>query len=243
MKVYAVGTGCTWFTRNNTSFILDDKILLDTPTGSYKEIIKKVNIFSLDGIVITHFHADHYADIRIIATRFMRESAKNGRTEKIKVYGPRGMLDKLIEINRVFDSSPDELDRNSFLRFIDFIEVKAGDEFELSGYKVKVYEMDHFDAYSLGYTFTDKNGVTVGFSGDTKNCESLCDILACSNVAFVDMAAPVPARAHLDSEEFVRLQRQFPKCKMYPVHTSDQTLRFAEENKLNIIRDGETIII
>ena len=27
MKVFAVGTGCTWFKRNNTSFIIDEKIL------------------------------------------------------------------------------------------------------------------------------------------------------------------------------------------------------------------------
>ena len=40
MKVLAVGTGCTWFERNNTSFIIDDKILFDTPSGSYKDIIK-----------------------------------------------------------------------------------------------------------------------------------------------------------------------------------------------------------
>jgi hypothetical protein len=42
MKVFAVGTSCTWFKRNNTSFIIDDKILFDTPAGSYKDIIKQI---------------------------------------------------------------------------------------------------------------------------------------------------------------------------------------------------------
>ena len=68
MKVFAVGTSCTWFKRNNTSFILDDKILLDTPSGSYKDIIRKIDIFKLDGIVISHFHADHFGDFSIFAT-------------------------------------------------------------------------------------------------------------------------------------------------------------------------------
>ena len=243
MKVFAVGTGCNWFTRNNTSFILDDKILFDTPNGSYKQIIKNVDLFSLEGIIITHFHSDHFADMHVIATRFMRESDRIGRKEKIKIYGPKGMLDELIEINRIFYSAPDELNKDNFLKHIDFVEVKAGDEFELCGYKVKVYEMNHFDIYALGYTFTDKNSVTVAFSGDTKDCESLQNMLAVSKVAFVDMAAPTPAKAHLDTEGFVKLQEQFSNCKMYPVHTSDMSLKFAKDNNLNIVNDGDTIII
>ena len=110
MKVFVVGTACTWFKRNNTSFIIDEKIVFDTPSGSYKDIIKQIDIFKLDGIVISHFHADHFGDFPIFATRFMRESEKQGRTKKLKVYGPKSVLEKLIALNSVLGGADDECD-------------------------------------------------------------------------------------------------------------------------------------
>ena len=36
MKVNVMGTSCIWFTRNNTSFVIDEEMFLDVPEGSYK---------------------------------------------------------------------------------------------------------------------------------------------------------------------------------------------------------------
>jgi len=243
MKVFAVGTSCTWFERNNTSFILDDKILLDTPSGSYKDIVRKVDIFKLDGIVISHFHADHFGDFPVFATRFMRESEKRGRTEKLKVYGPKGIFEKLLSLNILLGGGEDECDEKQLKRNIDFIEVFDGDEFELSGYNVKVFDVDHGRTHCLGFVFEDKNGKSVGFSGDTKECEGLHKILKKSDVAFVDMAAFSPAKAHLHKERFVELQKEYSNCKMYPVHTCDECQEFAEKNGLNVLNDSDEIII
>lgn len=242
MKVFAVGTSCTWFERNNTSFIIDDKILFDTPSGSYKDIIKRIDIFKLDGIVISHFHADHFGDFPIFVTRFMREMKKRGRTEKIRIVGPKGIVQKLIDLNVLLCGAEDECNENLIRENIDFVEVSDGDEFELSGYKVRVYAVDHGRTPCLAYTFENKSGV-VGFSGDTKDCKNLLEILEKSNVAFVDMASPVPAKAHLDTKRFVELQKLYPNCKMYPVHTSDECKKFAEENGLNVLNDFDEIII
>lgn len=243
MKIYAVGTSCTWFERNNTSFILDDDMLFDTPNGSYKFIIKQTDILKLRAIFISHFHSDHYADIHIIATRIMREANKIGKTQKLKMFGPKGMLDKLIDINVVFCSAEDELDRENYLRAIDFVEVGDGDEFKFGGYKIKVYALDHGDVYSQGYTFTDKNGKTIAFTADTKDCDNLRKMLSVSDVVFVDMSSNVPSKTHLDAKCFVKLMKKYPNCKMYPVHTSDETYEFARKNGMNLISDGETLIV
>ena len=243
MKVFAVGTSCTWFERNNTSFIIDDKILFDTPSGSYKDIIKQIDIFKLDGIIISHFHADHFGDFQVFTTRFMRESERQGRTQNLKVYGPKGTLDKLIAFNLNLVCADDECSEETLRKNIDFIEVEDGDEFELSGYKVKTYEVDHNRAYCLGFSFEDKNGKIVSFSGDTKECENLHKMLEISDVAFVDMAAPVPAKAHLDCFRFVELQKMYPNCQMWPIHTSDECYKFAEDNGLRVLNDFDEIII
>ena len=113
----------------------------------------------------------------------------------------------------------------------------------MSGYKVKVYVVDHNKVTCLGYTFEDESGNTVGFSGDTRECVGLHKILNKADVAFVDMAAMYPVKAHLDCNNFVKLQEQYPDCKMYPVHMSDDCRLFAEENNLNVLNDFDEIII
>ena len=236
MKVFVVGTSCTWFERNNTSFIIDDKILFDTPSGSYKDILKQVDIFKLDGIIISHFHADHFGDFPVFATRFMRESEKQGRTKNLKVFGQKGIVDKLISLNKLLCGAEDECNEELFRKKIDFVELSDGDEFELAGYKVKTYEVDHGKAPCLGFTFESEKGI-VAFSADTRECENLRKMLEISSVAFVDMAAPQPAKGHLDCYRFVELQDIYPNCKMIPVHTSDECQEFAEKNGLNAIHD------
>lgn len=243
MKVFAVGTSCTWFKRNNTSFIIDDKILFDTPSGSYKDIVKQIDIFKLDGIIISHFHADHFGDFPIFTTRIMRESEKRGRTKKLKVYGPKGVLEKLIALNTLLIGAEDECSEENLRKNIDFIEVDDGDEFELSGYKVKTLKVDHNRSVCMGFVFEKEGHKTVGFSGDTKECENLHKMLEISDVAFVDMAAPVPAKAHLDCFRFVELQNMYPNCQMWPIHTSDECYKFAEDNGLRVLNDFDEIII
>ena len=243
MKVYLVGTSCTWFKRNNTSFILDDKILFDMPDGSYKEVIRKMDIFDVKSVYISHFHSDHFTDLQIIATRFMRESERNGVEDKLNVYGPKGLLDHLVDFNKTVFAGCDECNKESLTKRINFIEVGDGDEFEDLGYKVKVYEMDHGKVYCQGYTFTDEKGVTYGFTADTKACDNLDKMLESSNFAFVDMAAVAPHHSHLDAPTFVELTKKYKNCKMYPVHTSDSAQEFAEKNGLNAVYDKQELII
>ena len=243
MKVFVVGNGCTWFSRNNTSFVLDEKIIFDTPSGSYKDIIKNIDISKIEGIIISHFHADHFGDFPVFATTFMRESSKMGRTKKLKVYGPSSVLDKVLSLNNLLGGAKDECDREQLQKNIDFIDVGDGDEFELSGYKIKVYKMDHGHMYCQGYTFEDSNGKIIGFTSDTKECEGLKCILKSSKVVFVDMANLNPSKSHLDTKRFIELQKEYPNCKMYPVHLSDETKKYAEDNKMDVLNDFDEIII
>jgi ribonuclease BN (tRNA processing enzyme) len=107
----------------------------------------------------------------------MRESKAMGRTKNLKVYGPKSVLDKLVSVNTLLGGAKDECDRDLLQKNIDFIDVGDGDEFELAGYKVKVYKMDHGHMYCQGYTFEDSKGNIVGFSADTKECDGLLKIL------------------------------------------------------------------
>ena len=243
MKVTVVGTGCTWYTRKNTSFILDDTMLFDVSSGNYKEIIKSVDIFDLNAIFISHLHSDHVGDLHIVTTRFIREAKKRSRTTKLKVYGVKGIAEFIINYKKVTHSLPDELEIESLLNIVEFIEVKDGFEFEESGYKVKVYRMQHGFEECYGYSFTDKNGKTYSFSADTSECENLRVMLKNSDFAFVDMAAVSENKNHLHYERFIELEKEFANCKMFPVHTSDPSQEFAIQNNMNYLIDGQILEI
>ena len=243
MKVNIVGTGCTWTARNNTSFIIDDVILFDVPSGNYRDIIKSIDIFKLNAIFISHWHSDHFGDLHIITTRFIRESRKNGRLHKLKVYGKRGLAEHLIEYNKLTFSGPDEVSLDILYEFVEFIDVEDGFEFEESGYKVKTYKVDHGKVDCYGFTFTDNSGKTIAFTADTRYCENLEKMLSTSNYAFIDVAAAVEFPSHLHVDKFIEVKEKFKKCKMYPIHMTDASKKLLVERNLSNLNDGDVLEI
>jgi len=239
MKVNVIGTACTWFERKNTSYLIDDKIVFDTPSGSYKDVIKITDIEKISTILISHFHSDHFADIHVYATRFMRELKTP--SEKKKIYAPKGALENLIKLNDAMQSACDELVAENFLKNIDFIDLYDGLKFEVEGYNVTAYQMKHGKPETYGFVFEDKNGQTIGFSADTEMCDNLKTIISRSDFAFIEMASVTKREKHLCIDEFESLEKEFPSCKMFPVHTCDKCQKYAEDNNMNYLHDGQIL--
>lgn len=240
MKVTVVGTSCTWFKRNNTSFIIDDDIVFDTPDGAYKDIINYIDIFKIRCIIITHFHTDHFTDLHIFTTQILRHG--KGRKEKLRVYGPKGILDKLIELNKLHVNADDECSKEEVLKAVDFIEVYDGMEFDEGKYHIKSFKMEHGKPETFGFTFCESDsGVVVGFSADTASCENLNKIIVSSNYAFVDFASMKKHDKHMFIEPFEKLLKDYSKTKIYPVHTSDENQKYAIEHGFNYLNDGDIL--
>lgn len=239
MNINVIGTSCTWFERNNTSYLIDNKIVLDTPSGSYKDIIKCTSIENISTILISHLHADHFADIIVFAARFMREF-KN-LSEKKRIYAPKGALESLLKINEAMKSSCDELIEENFLKNIEFIDLYDGFEFNVEEYKITSYKMQHGKPETFGFVFEDKKGNIVGFSADTEVCDNLHKILEKSKYAFVEMASPEKRKKHICISEFEELIKTYSNCKMFPVHTCDECQEYAEKNNMNALNDGQIL--
>ncbi len=245
MVVDVLGTSCTWFERKNTAFLLDKKILFDAPAGSFKDLIKLVNIFELEAVVISHFHCDHFGDLHCIAAQIMRHSEKMGRKKKLKIFGPVGIGQRLMDFNKLQECHPIECELENFTDTIDFIEVVNGSKFELDNYVVEVYEMAH-GIVCHGFIFTDKKtGKRFGFTADTAVCDNLYKMAENSDYLFADMAAPATGihKAHTSYDEFVELTKKYPNVKMFPVHTCDANQERAKETGLNALEDGQVLKI
>lgn len=243
MKVNVLGTSCTWFTRNNTSYIIDDDIVFDVPSGNYKFIAKNTDIEKIRCVLITHFHSDHFGDLKIITTEFLRHFENFGRNEHLRIYGPKGIAQKIIDANVVFCSAEDEKSMEKLTKYIDFIELEDGFEFEEGEYKIKTYLMAHGAVETFGFTFEDKNGKVVAFPADTTVCDNLHNMLENANVAFVEMSAVKPSLSHLNVDDFDMLSKKYSKAVFYPIHTSDLSQDYAIEKgyKFNYLNDGDIL--
>lgn len=243
MKINVLGTSYTWFTRNNTSYIIDDDIVFDVPSGAYKDIKKNIDVMKIRCVLISHFHADHFGDLMIITTEIMRHFVQFGRVENLRVYGPKGIADKIIGCHNLFCSAEDERSMEKLKEHIDFIELEDGFEFAEAGYKIKAYKMNHGPIETFGFYFEDEHGKVVSFTTDTAMCDNLHKLLKNANVAFVEMSAVNPHHAHLTVDEFVELSKKYSNSKMYPVHTSDQSYNYAIKCGLNLnyLNDGDVL--
>lgn len=242
MKVKVLGTSCTWFVRNNTSFVIDENIVFDLPSGNYKLLAAYTKTMATKCAIITHFHSDHFGDFRILTTEIMRHFDKYGRTENLRVYAPKGIVQKIIETNNLFCAGIDECNEELLREHIDFIELSDGFEFEEGGYKIKAFKMEHGRPETYGFSFTDSDGKVVAFSADTCMCENLDKLLEKADFAFVEMSAKTEHKTHLSIENFLSLSKKYNKTKIYPIHTSDACQKYAIENGLNVVNDGDEFV-
>lgn len=238
MKVKVFGTSCSWFKRNNTSFLIDDDIVFDVPSGAYKYISRETDITKLRCIIITHFHSDHFADFHLFATNYMRFLHK-GRKEKLRVYAPKGILDLLVNINKLMFGGVDECDKEQLSANVDYIELFDGMTFEEGEYKITAYKVEHGRPETYGFSFCDKNGKIVSFSADTARCENLDKMLQNADYAFVEMSAPTQHKTHLSIEDFENLVKEFSNTKIFAIHTCDECQEYAIKNNLNYVNDGD----
>ena len=239
MKVTVIGTSCTWFTRKNTSYLIDDDIIFDMPEGSYKDIIKLMDIYKTRCVLLSHLHTDHALNLHALTTRHIRE--KTGRLEPLRIYSPKGTFDKLIALHEMFDSGEDECKKESYDGKVEFIDLYDGMTFEEGEYTITAYKMQHGKPETFGFVFQNKKGLVVGFSADTCICDNLHNILKRSNYAFVEMASIRPSDTHISAEEFSNLIKQYPNVKLYPVHTCDKCQQYAIDHGFNYLNDGDVL--
>ena len=239
MKVNVMGTSCTWFTRNNTSFVIDGDMFLDVPEGSYKNLIQVADLEKLKCIFISHMHSDHFLDLHIITTQVMR--FPGSRTEKLRIYGPQGLLDKLIQLNTLLYGAPDEQSKESLCKNVEYIDLYDGMEIREGEYNITAYRMEHGAPETYGFTFKDKAGVVVGFPTDTAMCDNLHKILSQSKYAFLELSENSKHQTHICVDEYVELVNKYNKTKIFAVHTNNKTQKFVEENGYNALHDFEVL--
>jgi len=133
--------------RNVSSIALvreGETILFDCGEGTQRQMMRYGVAFSLQDIFFTHLHTDHLIGL-IGLTRTL---ALQGRTEPLRLWGPRGgarMLRKAEQFGA---------DRLTFP--IEVTELDPGTRIDRKGYAIVPFAVDHGGSPALGYALLEE---------------------------------------------------------------------------------------
>jgi ribonuclease Z len=100
-----------------------------------------VGLVDLEGIFLTHYHADHYLGLPGMLKTF----ALRGREVPVTIYGPPGLRDLFDVLRRIVGNLSYPLE---------VVEVRAGEALDRDGYKLLVFPVSH-GVSAVGYALVE----------------------------------------------------------------------------------------
>ena len=122
-----------------------ETLMFDCGEGTQRQMMRYGVSFALQDIFFTHFHADHV--IGVIG--LLRTMALQGRTEPLRLWGPRGGARTLKRAEEF------GMDRISFP--VEISELDPGARVERKDYAIIPFAVDHRGSRSLGYSLVEED--------------------------------------------------------------------------------------
>jgi ribonuclease Z len=121
-----------------------ETLLFDCGEGTQRQMMRYHVSFALADVFFTHMHADHV--IGIIG--LMRTMALQGRTEALRLWGPRGATRVLRRAEQF------GFDRLGFP--VEILELTPDEAVRRNGYQIVPFAVDHRGSASLGYALIEE---------------------------------------------------------------------------------------
>ena len=242
MKIKLYGTGALVTKRFSACAMVDDAILFDCPNGLVRKLRQDdINLTNIQTLLISHFHADHDYDVYQLLWDYNRTK----RQEKLNIIAPKGFHERYsILCNMAWPGMfiYDDMLKNVNLNILEAEDKKS---FELDGYKITAYKVEHANCDSYGYKI-QKNDKTVAFTGDAGMSDNIHALVENCDMAFIDVtgtASQGQAQIHFSVPMFMDLQSAHPSVRLIPTHMGDAASAELEANSINPPEDGDTLEI
>ncbi|MCA2988790.1 MAG: ribonuclease Z [Gemmatimonas sp.] len=119
-------------------------LLFDCGEGTQRQMMRFGVSFSFEDLFFTHTHSDHILGI----TGLIRTMALQGRTERLRLWAPRGagrVLRQCISLGGERTTFP-----------VDITELDAGATLSRGEYRIDTFAVDHGPSTSLGYALVEE---------------------------------------------------------------------------------------
>ena len=213
MKITILGTGGSTLTlaRDTVSILVDDKILIDCADGTTKKLMKLIDLGSLEAILLSHVHGDHFAGLLALIWRLW---LGEDRSQPLDIYGPIGIkeiIKTLFKITR----TPVE----GFRFKINYHEIN-GDKIEQVG-SYSALKVAH-SAHTLAFRVDRDKSMC--YSGDTGPFTPLAELAKNCDVLIHESSGPASHTSqlhgfnHSTSEDAALIASQAGARMLIPIH-------------------------
>ena len=121
-----------------------ESLLFECGEGTQRQMMRYGASFALSDVYFTHYHADHFLGL----IGLVRTFGLQGRTEPMRLFGPRGGA-KILG-----DALGMGIERASFE--VEIVEVKPGQALAREGYEIRAFAVEHGGG-ALGYALVEEN--------------------------------------------------------------------------------------
>lgn len=161
----------------------DARVLLDCGAGVVQGMARLgLPWAAIDHVLITHFHADHIADLHMLLFA-LKHGVKEKRTAPLTVWAPHGIQERLRAMEAAFGDHVADPGFPVLVR-----EVAPGDAFEVAGLGVRAIATPH-RAESLAFRLHD-GAATLGYTGDTGPSEEVAAFMEGVDVLVAECSLP-----------------------------------------------------
>ena len=209
MEIYVFGSGAVSARSGYPGYLIDGTVLLDCPPGSTKKLIQRgISPVGVTDLLLTHFHADHYFDLPfLLLARYRKTEAP------LRIHCPeegRRIIPQLLTLaypDIPLETVPVVLDH--------------GDRFQAGGYAVERLPVVHGAMEQCCGYILEKDGLRVGFSGDTSPCPALEAMAGSCRHFVVECTLSAANAKHMGVDALLDLHKTCPDCCLYTTHMTD----------------------
>lgn len=243
MKVEMIGTGAMKSKELSACTLVNEEILVDMPNGSIKRLKQtEHNILKIKAVLITHLHGDHFLDIPF----YMKERVDYMAEDIAKIYCPFGTKKKIEKIFEIaFPGDYEIVEKKSNVEFIEFEQLD--NEKILEDVYVTSKLVDHGDLVPAYGYIIEKNNKKIGFSGDSKRCQAIDDIIKQSDISILDMSVEeYGIKSHMGIMDIEEICNEYIDKTIVATHMRDlvkEKARSINIKNLIVPDDGQKIEI
>ncbi len=157
-------------------------VVLDLGNGTFGALQSYLDPFSLDGLLLSHLHPDHCADVSAL-TVYRRYHPNPPPCDVVALYGPRDAAERLVAAYAPNADERESTDLSDVYSFRSY-----GEAVVIGPFEVRAAPVDHpCEAYALRIGHAGRSLV---FSGDTGPCRQLVELATGADVLLAEASWP-----------------------------------------------------